>query len=139
VSNSKERAGHHDEILLQANDGGGADDDGNGGGGGDGGGDDDVLPSATMLPASTDASSPTKMWVANTIAVVGMHRRLTEVSNWKAMKTTCGTSGTVTLSDDFVMGTYTPTPSPQHGGIDFSGKQLVIIGNNKTLDAGEKG
>jgi hypothetical protein len=57
------------------------------------------------------------------------------------MKTACGStsSGTVTLSDDFVMGTYTPTPSPQYGGIDFSGKQLVIIGNNKTLDAGEKG
>jgi hypothetical protein len=43
------------------------------------------------------------------------------------------------LSDDFVMGTYTPTPAPQYGGIDFSGKQLVIIGNNKMLDAGEKG
>jgi hypothetical protein len=28
---------------------------------------------------------------------------------------------------------------PQLGGIDFSGKQLVIIGNDKTLDAGENG
>jgi hypothetical protein len=55
------------------------------------------------------------------------------------MKTACGSSGTVALSDSFVMGTYTPTPSPQYGGIDFSGKQLVIIGNNKTLDAGEDG
>jgi hypothetical protein len=55
------------------------------------------------------------------------------------MKTTCSSSGTVILSDDFVMGTFTPTPAPQHGGIDFSGKQLVIIGNNKTLDAGEDG
>jgi hypothetical protein len=36
------------------------------------------------------------------------------------------------------MGTYTPTPAPQYGGIDFSGKQLVIIGNNKVLDAGER-
>jgi hypothetical protein len=159
VSNSKERAGHPDEILLQADDGGGGDDDGNGGGddggggdstgggggGGDGGGDDGVLPSATddpsftVLPSMTGASSPTKMWVRNTTAVVDMRRRLTEVSNWDAMETACGSSGTVTLSDDFVMGTYTPTPSPQYGGIDFSGKQLIIIGNNKALDAGEKG
>jgi hypothetical protein len=159
VSNSKERAGHPDEILLQADDGGGSDDDGDGGGGGDGGGDiaggggaggngggdEDVLPSAndapsvTVLPSIMDASSPTKMWVANTIAVPGMHRRLTTVSNWEAMKTACGSSGTVTLSDDFVMGTYTPTPSPLLGGIDFTSKQLVIIGNNKTIDAGDKG
>jgi hypothetical protein len=55
------------------------------------------------------------------------------------MKTACGSSGTVILSDGFVMGTYTATPVPQLGGIDFSGKQLVIIGNNKTLDAGENG
>jgi hypothetical protein len=55
-----------------------------------------------------------------------------EVSNWEAMKTACGSSGTVTLSDGFVMGTYTSQ-------IVFSGKQLVIIGNSKTLDAGENG
>jgi hypothetical protein len=42
------------------------------------------------------------------------------------------TSGTVTLSDDFGEGGYT-------GQIDFSGKQLVIIGNNKVLNAGEGG
>jgi hypothetical protein len=58
------------------------------------------------------------------------------------MKDACGsisTSGTVALSDDFVMGTYEPTPSPLYGGIDFSGKHLVIIGNSKVLDAGEYG
>jgi hypothetical protein len=43
------------------------------------------------------------------------------------MKTACGSSGTVILSDGFVMGGYT-------GQIDFSGKQLVIIGNNKVLN-----
>jgi hypothetical protein len=91
----------------------------------------------TTSVSAADASSPTNMWVANTTVVV--RRRLIEVTNWEAMKTACGSSGTVILSDDFVMGTYTPTPSPQSGGIDFSGKQLVIIGNNKTLDAGEKG
>ena len=76
----------------------------------------------------------------NTTAVV-MHRRLAEVSSWAEMKSACGsmTSGTVTLGDDFVMGTYTPTPAPQYGGIDFSGKQLVIIGNSMVLDAGEGG
>jgi hypothetical protein len=36
----------------------------------------------------------------------------------------------VTLSADFAMGPYI-------AAIDFSGKQLVIIGNHKTLDAGE--
>jgi hypothetical protein len=55
------------------------------------------------------------------------------------MKDACGSDGTVILSDDFVMGTYTPTGYPLYGAIDFSGKHLVIIGNNKTLDAGEKG
>jgi hypothetical protein len=48
------------------------------------------------------------------------------------MKTACGSSGTVILSNDFVMGIY-------DSHIDFSGKQLVIIGNSKTLDAGGNG
>jgi hypothetical protein len=39
MSNSKERAGYPETILLQADDGGGGDDDGNGGGGDGGGGD----------------------------------------------------------------------------------------------------
>jgi hypothetical protein len=66
---------------------------------------------------------------------------ISNILNWEALKTACGsmTSGTVALSADFVMGTYTPTLSPLYGGIDFSGKHLVIIGNSKTLDAGEKG
>jgi hypothetical protein len=68
------------------------------------------------------------------------------------MKTACGQNGTVILSDDFEMGPYTcltagtasststrstaqRCQSPQYGGIDFSGKQLVIIGNNQVLDA----
>jgi hypothetical protein len=55
-----------------------------------------------------------------------------DIVDWEAMKTACGSSGTVTLSDSFEMGTYTSQ-------IDFSGKQLVIIGNSKTLDAGENG
>jgi hypothetical protein len=90
-----------------------------------------VLPSATMLPFAADAGSLTNMWVVNTTAVA-MRRLLTEASNWAALKTTCGSSGTVALSDDFVMGSYTTS-------IDFSGKHLVIIGNSKTLDAGEQG
>ena len=96
-----------------------------------------VMPWAT-LPSATGVRGLNNKWLMNTTAVV-MHRRLAEVSDWAEMKSACGSSGTVTLSDDFVMGTYTPTPSPQLGGIDFSGKQLVIIGNNKTLDAGEQG
>jgi hypothetical protein len=99
-----------------------------------------VLPSATMLLSATEAGSLTNMRVANTTAVVVRRLSiLTEVSNWTEMKTACGSSGTVALRDDFVMGVYTPTSWPLYGGIDFSGKHLVIIGNNKTLDAGEKG
>jgi hypothetical protein len=72
-----------------------------------------------------------------------------EVTNWADMKTACGSSGTVSLGDGFVMGTYSsvlPLPQfgepgymPQMGGIDFSGKHLVVIGNGKTLDAGLNG
>jgi hypothetical protein len=90
-----------------------------------------ATPIRTVLPSAADAGSLTNMWVANTTAVA-VRRLLTEVSNWVEMKTACGSSGTVALSDDFVMGTYTSQ-------IDFSGKHLVIIGNSKTLDAGEKG
>jgi hypothetical protein len=53
-----------------------------------------------------------------------MHRRLTEVSKWEAMMTACGSSGTVTLRGDFMMGTCTPPPSPHYG--------------DNALDAGEK-
>jgi hypothetical protein len=71
------------------------------------------------------------MWLAHATAVA-VGRRLTEVSNWEEMKIDCGSNGTVTLSDSFMMETY-------NGKIDFSGKQLVIIGNNKTLNAGQDG
>jgi hypothetical protein len=64
---------------------------------------------------------------------------INNILDWEELNAACGSSGTVTLSDNFVMGTYTPTPSPQYGGIDFNGKQLVSIGNNKMLDAGEQG
>jgi hypothetical protein len=64
---------------------------------------------------------------------------ISNILNWEDLKAACSSNGKVILSDDFVMGTYTPTPAPQLGGIDFSGKQLVIIGNNKTLDAGTNG
>jgi hypothetical protein len=48
------------------------------------------------------------------------------------MKTACDSSGTVTLSDGFVMGTYMSE-------ILFADKQLVIMGNGKILDAGLNG
>ena len=91
-----------------------------------------VMPWAT-LPSATGVRGLNNKWLMNTTAVV-MHRRLAEVSSWAEMKSACGsmTSGTVTLGDDFVMGSYS-------GQIDFSGKQLVIIGNNKVLNAGENG
>ena len=91
-----------------------------------------MMPWAT-LPSATGVRGLNNKWLMNTTAVV-MHRRLAEVSSWAEMKIACGsmTSGTVTLGDDFVMGSY-------DSQIDFSGKQLVIIGNNKVLNAGEIG
>ena len=83
------------------------------------------------LPSTSDVSSPTNSWLQNATAVV-VPRRLTEVSNWAAMKTACDSSGTVTLSDGFVMGTYISE-------ILFADKQLVIMGNGKILDAGQNG
>jgi hypothetical protein len=91
----------------------------------------------TTLPSATDTSSPTSILVANTTGVVVGQQ--TEVSNWEGLKPACGSSGTVVLSKIFGMGTYMPTPALQHGGIDFSDKQLVVIGNSKALDASEKG
>ena len=90
------------------------------------------MPWAT-LPSATGVRDLNNKWLMNTTAVV-MHRRLAEVSSWAEMKSACGsmTSGRVTLSDDFGEGGYT-------GQIIFSGKQLVIIGNNKVLNAGENG
>ena len=91
-----------------------------------------VMPWAT-LPSATGVRGLNNKWLMNTTAVV-MHRRLAEVSSWAEMKSACDsmTSGTVTLGDDFVMGSY-------DSQIDFSGKQLVIIGNNTVLNAGENG
>jgi hypothetical protein len=91
-----------------------------------------MMPWAT-LPSATGVRDLNNKWLTNTTAVV-MHRRLAEVSSWVEMKSACGsmTSGTVTLGDGFVMGTYS-------SHIDFSDKTLVIIGNNKVLNAGENG
>jgi hypothetical protein len=98
-----------------------------------------VMPWAT-LPSATGVRGLNNKWLMNTTAVV-MHRRLAEVSSWEAMKSACDsmTSGALTLflSDDFIMGTYSCSEFYCH--IDFSGKQLVIIGNNKVLNAGEDG
>jgi hypothetical protein len=103
-----------------------------------------TIMASPIVAASVSSPAPradAKFHSLETTAVF-MPRRLTEVSSWAEMKVACGsnyTSGTVALSDDFVMGTYEPTPAPQYSGIDFSGKHLVIIGNNNVLDAGEYG
>ena len=52
--------------------------------------------------------------------------------SWEELTTASASSGTIHLSADFEMGDYTKA-------IDFSGKVLVIWGNNATLDAGGKG
>jgi hypothetical protein len=57
-------------------------------------------------------------------------------SNWNQLSSLCGSSAcsianggcTITLSDDFAMGSYS-------GEIDFSGKAITIWGQGKVLDA----
>jgi hypothetical protein len=57
-------------------------------------------------------------------------------SNWNQISNKCGTSAcsiaiggcTITLSDDFAMGSYS-------GEIQFSGKAITIWGQGKLLDA----
>jgi hypothetical protein len=61
---------------------------------------------------------------------------LSPASNWNQISNKCGTSAcsianggcTITLSDDFAMGSYS-------GEIDFSGKAITIWGQGKVLDA----
>jgi hypothetical protein len=55
-----------------------------------------------------------------------------EVSSWTELRAACGTSGTIELSSSFVMGGYT-------GQCDFSGRELIVKCNGKTLDAGNSG
>jgi hypothetical protein len=63
------------------------------------------------------------------------------VSSWADLKAVCGSisNGTLVLSDGFEMGTYVKTTETLQGGIDFSGKKFVLIGNGKILDAGGQG
>ena len=64
------------------------------------------------------------------------HRRLltkVDAANWADLKTLCEAGGNnVTLTDSFDASSYTEQ-------IDFSGKTCVVIGNGKTLDAGNTG
>ena len=53
-------------------------------------------------------------------------------SDWTELRAACTTSGTITLSPQFKMGTYTEA-------ISFINKSLVIWGNNATLDAKQGG
>jgi hypothetical protein len=61
---------------------------------------------------------------------------LSPASNWNQVSNECGTSAciianggcTITLSDDFAMGSYS-------GEISFSGKAITIWGQGKVLDA----
>jgi predicted outer membrane repeat protein len=54
--------------------------------------------------------------------------RSVDVISWAELETACASSGNVTLSPTFQMGSYS-------GAIDFSGHELVILGHNTTLDA----
>ena len=56
----------------------------------------------------------------------------TDPQSWEELTSASASSGTIHLSADFEMGDYTKA-------IDFSGKVLVIWGNNATLDAAKKG
>ena len=54
------------------------------------------------------------------------------IGSWAELGSVCQKSGTYTLKKNFKMGSYT-------NEINFGGKQLVIWGNNATLDAAQKG
>ena len=94
----------------------------------------------TLSPTASPTALPTNIGDTHTptaLPTAAPTFDFNNILNWAEMKSACGsipTSGTVTLSDDFIMGTYTTGSE-----IDFSGKQLVIIGNNKVLNAGEGG
>ena len=100
----------------------------------------DRTPSDLSEAGSTWRYYDGSSWIIDSTFATSCKPNISNILNWEELKAACGDNGNVTLSDDdFVMGKYTPTPSPQYGGIDFSGKQLVIIGNNKTLDARTNG
>jgi len=72
-----------------------------------------------------------------------VHRRLPTfglATNWADLRATCSDSAcntanggcTITLSDDFVMGSY-------DAEISFSGKTITIWGQGKVLDASRRG
>jgi hypothetical protein len=85
-----------------------------------------VAPTSAPTPAltSTPALAPT----------------FGPTSNWNQLKNECESSGcdtanggcTITLSEDFVMGSYS-------GEIEFSGKAITIWGQGKVLDASGAG
>jgi hypothetical protein len=86
---------------------------------------DTNVPTATPIaPTSVPTSEPTP---ALTFGLT---------SSWNQLSNNCGTSAcdtanggcTITLSDDFVMGSYI-------GETSFSGKTIVIWGQGRVLDA----
>jgi hypothetical protein len=85
----------------------------------------------TVSPTSAPTSAPTSTPTAPTSAPT-----FGPASNWNQLSNKCGTSAcsianggcAITLSDDFVMGSYS-------GEIDFSGKAITIWGQGKVLDA----
>ena len=82
----------------------------------------------TAWPSVAPTSAPTFMPTATPT--------FSPASNWNQLSNKCGTSAcntanggcTITLSEDFVMGSYS-------GEIDFSGKAITIWGQEKVLDA----
>jgi hypothetical protein len=104
--------------------------------------------SPTASPTAVPTASPT---IAPTSAPTSMPTAtptFSPASNWNQLSNKCGTSAcntanggcTITLSDDFIMGSYTYTGAGQgDSGIDFSGKAITIWGQEKVLDAAEGG
>ena len=82
----------------------------------------------TASPTTAPTSAPTFMPTATPT--------FSPASNWNQLSNKCGTSAcsianggcTITLSDDFAMGSYS-------GEISFSGKAITIWGQGKVLDA----
>jgi hypothetical protein len=83
-----------------------------------------------------DTNTPTASPTAVPTAAPTLAPTFGPASNWNQLSNKCGTSAcntansgcTITLSDDFVMGSYS-------GEISFSGKAITIWGQGNVLDA----
>ena len=87
-----------------------------------------LLPGGHAAKQQSDGKEAAALSVSNATAMAPR----ADPQSWEELTSASASSGIIHLSADFKMGDYTKA-------IDFSGKVLVIWGNNATLDAASKG